>query len=160
SARTGRFCMASFFEPAVRDVYRAMSASRARCWSGESLRSAPREIGLNGPCCDLISEAGGGTPIAAGVEGGGGGGGRAGLAAQHFEHLTRQFLLLLQDFFQHRLLRICNHVFRRGRRGWLLSERFWRQLVVQVGCDSLEGAQFLHQLTETDRDTELSFQQE
>src|SRR5262249_32672869 len=78
----------------------------------------------------------------------------------HFEHLTREFLLLPQDFFQHRLLRVCNHVFRGGRRGWLLSERFWRQLVVQVGCDSFEGAQFLHQLTETDRDTELSFQQE
>src|SRR2546425_1148311 len=55
SARTGRFCMASFFEPAVRRVYRAIITSRARLWLGDSAISAPREIGLKGPC-DLISD--------------------------------------------------------------------------------------------------------
>ena len=87
---------------------------------------------------------------------------RSGLAAQQLEHLIGKLLLLAQNFFQHRTLRVCNSVcwgWRGWRRSRLLSERLRWQPGVHVGCDGIERAQFLHQLAETDRDAELSFKQ-
>src|SRR5579863_10121656 len=66
SARTGRFCAASLFDCAVRRVYRAIQAFRARLCCGVKAAPGARSSGLNGPCDFLSGDDGTGMAGGAG----------------------------------------------------------------------------------------------